>query len=627
MSVEAKLKLQIGEFTKNYDAAAAHAKKRSKEMEADSGGGGKGLSGGVSRLFSSGMARLGGVAAIGAVALESLSASMKRQSQVAGLTGVSLENVSDQIERLEEMAKLPGLGFDQALQGSIKLQAVGLSAAKAEATIAEMGNALALVGGGSQDLEGVILAITQIISKGKVSAEEINQIAERLPQVRSLMKEAFGTADTDALQKMGIESEVFIDGLVGAASGLTRASATSKTELENLKDAWKSLMVELGSGPEGMLGSLFAGLSKGLSGVESWVDKVKTSWTGLGQWMSDFSAGGIAYADEKMVDRDTAAAREKGEGDEILAAKRAEKEADDARIEDAKKQSEAREKEKEKAEDLAEAFEKIADITDSLEDKKIDLLPDDEQLAALKEKLQKTLDETVGMFGLNFETSAKGLKDLLAARMADKTLPDEGQNSALEAAQWLKKAEDVTGAIAKTEERIAAEKKKATDEEAATQERLAGLRADAEEGAAKLLSPEDQAKRLRDQLSDSLGIDISGAADVAAGLQRLRTNAEMARINGDTEGEAAALKDLQEAQAKAAEFAGLAKDDADGAKVGGRGTVAGAIANIFGRSSSDLQLDESKAQTGILANIERVLNDIHTADRADTVGPPLFRYP
>lgn len=59
----------------------------------------------------------------------------------------------------------------------------------------------------------------------------------------------------------------------------------------------------------------------------------------------------------------------------------------------------------------------------------------------------------------------------------------------------------------------------------------------------------------------------------------------------------------------------------------GRGTVAGAIANIFGRSSSDLQLDESKAQTGLLQNINRVLAEIRDADTREAFGEPQFRYP
>lgn len=622
MSVEAKLKLQIGEFTKNYDTAVNHAKKGNAGMERSTAGLGASMSSGFKGLMSSGLARLGGVAAAGAVALDSLRSAMTRQSQVAGLTGVSLENVSDQIERLEEMAKLPGLGFDQALQGSIKLQAVGQSASQAEAIIREMGNALALVGGGSQDLEGVILAITQIISKGKVSAEEINQIAERLPQVRALMKEAFGTADTDALQKMGIESEVFIDGLVTAASGLPRATATSKTEFENLKDAWKSLMVELGSGPEGMLGDLFGGLSKGLAGIEDWVDKVKSSWSGLGEWISDFSAGGITYANDQMIRRDTDAAQKKGEGDDILAAKRAEKEADDAKAAASKQQAAALEEEKEKAEELAEAMETLAALKEKLAANAIDILPDDQKLEALKGKLAAQLGGSVGSFSLNYETSTAGLEKLAKDREANKDLPASGANSAAEAYGWLEEARKLEADIGKTEEKIAADKKKAADEEAGRQKELADLRASAEEGRVGLLSEEDQTKAMRDRLASSLGIKISGGDDIARGLKLMRMEVDSARKGGDAEGEKAALERLNEAQRQAAEF--QQRIGGGGGAPGKQGEFQTLVDEIFNRDPAAEQLrameDSLRKQDDLKRTMDDILKKMDEPVPRDTFG-------
>lgn len=137
----------------------------------------------------------------------------------------SADGARRRMDELLEVSKLPGVDFAQAVQGDIKLRSVGVSAEMSKQAIIQFGNALSLAGGTAQDLDGVILALTQIISKGKVSAEEINQIAERVPQVRQIMKDAFGTADTEALQDMNISVEEFVDGLIVGASTLKRASA------------------------------------------------------------------------------------------------------------------------------------------------------------------------------------------------------------------------------------------------------------------------------------------------------------------------------------------------------------------------------------------------------------------
>jgi tape measure domain-containing protein len=144
---------------------------------------------------------------------------------------------SKQLERLKEVAKLPGLGFEEAIQGSVRLQSAGFSANLAERSLKAFGNALATVGRGKAELDGVALALSQIASKGKISAEEINQLAERVPQIRRVMKEAFGTADTEVLQKAGIGAEEFVSKVVTQLEKLKPVAGGTKNAFENLSDA------------------------------------------------------------------------------------------------------------------------------------------------------------------------------------------------------------------------------------------------------------------------------------------------------------------------------------------------------------------------------------------------------
>jgi tape measure domain-containing protein len=154
------------------------------------------------------------------------------------------EATEARIAKLRDVAKVPGLGFDEAVQADIRLRAVGLSAEDSEAAIRAVGNALATVGGGKAQLDGVVLGLSQIAAKGKISAEEINQIAERLPQVRAAMQSAFGSADAEVIQKSGIGAMDFIRQLVEELGKLPKVTGGAQNELENMGDAFDSLKVK-----------------------------------------------------------------------------------------------------------------------------------------------------------------------------------------------------------------------------------------------------------------------------------------------------------------------------------------------------------------------------------------------
>jgi tape measure domain-containing protein len=142
-------------------------------------------------------------------AVTGVQAAMAYDSQVRCLAAYAknAQELQAQLARLQEIAKLPGLGLPEVRAGVLQLEAAGLNAQTAERALMAFGNALALVGKGKSELDGVILALGQIASKGSISAEEINQIAERVPQIRQVLVSAFGTASTEAIQKMGITAD------------------------------------------------------------------------------------------------------------------------------------------------------------------------------------------------------------------------------------------------------------------------------------------------------------------------------------------------------------------------------------------------------------------------------------
>lgn len=173
---------------------------------------------------------IGVIATRNAVTLDSL----KR-----GLTAItgSADEAGRQLTRLTEIAKLPGIGFQEAIQGSIRLQAVGFSAEKAEKALIQFSNAVALTGGGREELARITVQLGQLSAKGKVLAQDLKPIIEAGPAVGRALLQAFGTVNSEDIQALGLSSEEFLDRLVKQLEQLPRAAAGLRNTFDNFSDA------------------------------------------------------------------------------------------------------------------------------------------------------------------------------------------------------------------------------------------------------------------------------------------------------------------------------------------------------------------------------------------------------
>ncbi|WP_309721155.1 tape measure protein [Armatimonas sp.] len=237
------------------------------------------------------LSRIGGSLTLGvtapllALGRQSVKTAVELDSLKRGLiaiTGSSAE-AERQLVRLRKIAELPGLGFKEAIQGSLRLQSAGLSAKRAEASLREFGNAIAAAGGGKEQLDGVTLALSQIASKGKVSAEEINQIAERFYGVRTAMQAAFGTSDTEILQKAKLTATEFIDGVVGVLSKDKRVGDSLANQFENANQKISDSLARIGS-------TLAPKAADALGAVADKVDLLGKAWDKLPKEKQDLLA-------------------------------------------------------------------------------------------------------------------------------------------------------------------------------------------------------------------------------------------------------------------------------------------------------------------------------------------------
>lgn len=187
----------------------------------------------------------GAISSVGGVikAYQSLEAA---QNRLGAVFDQNQTRISGELDYLARQASRLGISFD-VLSRQYSKFTVAASAAnfESEATrkiflsVAEAGrvNKLSL-----EEMSGIFLALEQMISKGKVTSEELRrQLGDRLPGAFNIMADALGvtTAELDAMMKAG---EVFSD----QTTILKFADQLDKRFGSQLSEALKSTTTELG---------------------------------------------------------------------------------------------------------------------------------------------------------------------------------------------------------------------------------------------------------------------------------------------------------------------------------------------------------------------------------------------
>jgi len=182
---------------------------------------------------------------IGAAAIKVFGDLEALQKGLIAVMGSS-EAAAREFEKLKEVAKLPGLGLEEAVQGSVRLQAAGFSADEARESLLQFGNALATVGKGKVELDFVVLALAQLQNKTTGFGQDLRQLTEQLPQLRTALKSAFGTSDSEAIAKLGVTGKEVVQILTQEFAKLPRVTGGLKNAFENLSDSTKIAFAKLG---------------------------------------------------------------------------------------------------------------------------------------------------------------------------------------------------------------------------------------------------------------------------------------------------------------------------------------------------------------------------------------------
>lgn len=162
----------------------------------------------------------------------------------------SAEAAEVEFNKLREVAKLPGIGLEEAVKGSINLQAIGMSADDARTAMQAFGNAIATVGGGKENFDLAIRGFGQLQNAAKPLQQDLYQIANQLPQVNKLMIEAFGTNRAEDLAEMGMSGKQLADFLITELGKLPKVTGGIKNAFENMGDSVKIALGKMGEAIE-----------------------------------------------------------------------------------------------------------------------------------------------------------------------------------------------------------------------------------------------------------------------------------------------------------------------------------------------------------------------------------------
>jgi lambda family phage tail tape measure protein len=140
----------------------------------------------------------------------------KLQIALRGVAG-SQSNYTQALSAAEAATRELNIPQMEATQGITRLSAavLGAGGTMGDATFAfrAISESIKATGGNAEQVDGALLALTQVFSKGKVSAEELNQIAERLPGTFTLFAQAAGKSGPE-LQKALEQGEVGLNDLM-----------------------------------------------------------------------------------------------------------------------------------------------------------------------------------------------------------------------------------------------------------------------------------------------------------------------------------------------------------------------------------------------------------------------------
>jgi tape measure domain-containing protein len=208
----AELNVVINADTKGLEAGLKEADKGISTFgESIKGGLGMGLGFG---LVEKGIALVGSAFSAAKGSIIDLNSSLE-QSKIAFTTMLGSAEAADAfLQQLQAFAANTPFEFPDLVSASKRMLAFGFESKQVVPLLTAVGDAVAAVGGGAETIDGVTTALGQMQAKGKVSAEEMGQLAERGIPAWDMLAKKMGVSVAEAMDmvsKGGVKASTFIE--------------------------------------------------------------------------------------------------------------------------------------------------------------------------------------------------------------------------------------------------------------------------------------------------------------------------------------------------------------------------------------------------------------------------------
>ena len=196
----------------------------------------------------------------------------KLEVQMRGIMG-SIEEGDAATEWVKDFAKNTPLQLDGVTKAFIKAKAFGLD--PMDGTLQALTDSVSKLGGGQEELEGVVLAVGQAWTKQKLQAEESNQLIERGIPVYELLSTALGKTSAE-IQDMASAGEI---GRVEITALIDEMAKTSAGSAKSMMSTWDGIVSNLNDNLDKVKDSIAkAGLldtfKAELSGISAAIDEM-----------------------------------------------------------------------------------------------------------------------------------------------------------------------------------------------------------------------------------------------------------------------------------------------------------------------------------------------------------------
>lgn len=193
------------------------------------------------------------LAGIGVAAVKAASDLEKARIGFTTMLG-SAEAAERMLKNLQQFAKETPFEFPDLVEAAQRMKALGFEADRIVPTLRTVGDTAAAMGKGKDVIDGITLALGQMTAKGKVSAEEMMQLAERGVPAWEILAKAIGVSIPEAM-KMAEKGAIsaaeavpaILDGMNQKFGGsMEKLSQTLTGQWSNMKDQITLALIPIG---------------------------------------------------------------------------------------------------------------------------------------------------------------------------------------------------------------------------------------------------------------------------------------------------------------------------------------------------------------------------------------------